>query len=455
MIAVAIRSVYFHYKVSVSLDKALRELDQSEPGWRLEDIEAARREIPEERNSARFCVAASKLLPQGWPSLDLTEAFDHIPPQEKISAASAKRLGKELEAVQPALNEARKLANMPEGHHRIHYKPNPYDTMLDDQQEVRRVCWLLRRDAMRHDHAGDLKSAMTSCRAALNSARSIGDEPIGISQLIRIACVHMSCQAVERTLAQGQPSEDDLLLIQRSLEEEDQFNAALVGARGDRAINHSLFDAFEKGEVRLSQFSGNERTPPTWNEELLGWRFRDNIRAEHPLLLSMTTRRVVEAQRPLHEQVETDRRLAGDVHDLPSEAIFTRILLTGMNRLGEAYRRRHTCVRCMATTLTVERYRLVHGIWPDSLDKLVPEFLAAVPLDPWDGSPLRYRRLGDGVVIYSLGVDLVDNGGVLDRDNSAKPGVDIGYRLWDVKHRRQPPHPVAPPAIGEGVPPRE
>ena len=35
-------------------------------------------------------------------------------------------------------------------------------------------------------------------------------------------------------------------------------------------------------------------------------------------------------------------------------------------------------------------YRMRHGAWPPSLDALVPEWMAAVPTDPFDGKPLRY-----------------------------------------------------------------
>jgi hypothetical protein len=67
--------------------------------------------------------------------------------------------------------------------------------------------------------------------------------------------------------------------------------------------------------------------------------------------------------------------------------------------------------------------------------------LAAVPLDPFDGAPLRYKQLADGVVIYSVGTDQVDDGGKLATAGAdmIKPGFDLGYRLWNVVKRRQKP----------------
>jgi len=41
----------------------------------------------------------------------------------------------------------------------------------------------------------------------------------------------------------------------------------------------------------------------------------------------------------------------------------------------------------------------------------VPDYLDAVPTDPFDGEPLRYRQFAGGYKVYSIGRDLVDDGG--------------------------------------------
>ena len=59
-----------------------------------------------------------------------------------------------------------------------------------------------------------------------------------------------------------------------------------------------------------------------------------------------------------------------------------------------------------------------------------------MPADPFTGGPLRFRRLDDGIVIYSVGADRKDDGGDLGPSQN-KSGKDIGFRLWDVSQRRQ------------------
>src|SRR5581483_9949149 len=66
-------------------------------------------------------------------------------------------------------------------------------------------------------------------------------------------------------------------------------------------------------------------------------------------------------------------------------------------------------IRRIITLVAVERYRLAHGHWPAALTDLVPDYLPKVPIDVYDGAPVRFRRLPDGVAVYSVGEDGVDN----------------------------------------------
>lgn len=94
----------------------------------------------------------------------------------------------------------------------------------------------------------------------------------------------------------------------------------------------------------------------------------------------------------------------------------------------------------MLALVACERYRIRHGRWPESLQALVPEFLDKVPTDPYDGQPLRYRRLPDGAIVYSVGPNRKDEGGT--RTDAKRNHDDIGRRLWD-PNKRPKRHPFA------------
>jgi hypothetical protein len=59
----------------------------------------------------------------------------------------------------------------------------------------------------------------------------------------------------------------------------------------------------------------------------------------------------------------------------------------------------------------VRRHVIVEGKPPETLASLVPEYLAAVPQDPFGPGPLVYRRKDDGYLLYSVGQNGIDDGG--------------------------------------------
>ena len=99
--------------------------------------------------------------------------------------------------------------------------------------------------------------------------------------------------------------------------------------------------------------------------------------------------------------------------------------------------------------VAAERYRLRNGRWPAALADIPPVILPAVPLDPFDGKPLRYAPRPDGVIVYSVGVDGRDNGGAESgsfpsNELLAHPwlyshGTDLVFRLYDPAKRGLPP----------------
>ncbi len=63
------------------------------------------------------------------------------------------------------------------------------------------------------------------------------------------------------------------------------------------------------------------------------------------------------------------------------------------------------------TAIALELHRRRHGRYPARLDDLVPNFLPALPIDRFDGQPLRYLLTDDGPLLYSVGADRIDDGG--------------------------------------------
>ena len=60
------------------------------------------------------------------------------------------------------------------------------------------------------------------------------------------------------------------------------------------------------------------------------------------------------------------------------------------------------------------------------------------------GTPILYKRLPDGIKVYSVGPNLIDDGGLFDNETPGTVGKDYGMRIYDPALRRlpAPPKPV-------------
>ena len=71
----------------------------------------------------------------------------------------------------------------------------------------------------------------------------------------------------------------------------------------------------------------------------------------------------------------------------------------------------------------LEAYRRQTGDWPERLEELTPGLLPAIPYDRFDGGPIKYCLKNDQPVLYSIGVDRVDDGGEAPDDEHPCPDI--------------------------------
>lgn len=120
------------------------------------------------------------------------------------------------------------------------------------------------------------------------------------------------------------------------------------------------------------------------------------------------------------------------------------MIMPATSRFFELWMRSLGENRAARAILATERFRLRQGRWPEQLSDLVPEFLDAVPQDPFDNKPLRFEIREGDICIWSIGEDLRDDGGAIHRVSLRKP-TDWGYCLLP-PHRRNRPAATHPSA---------
>jgi hypothetical protein len=153
--------------------------------------------------------------------------------------------------------------------------------------------------------------------------------------------------------------------------------------------------------------------------------------------INKATTEIVEEQQPNREALirrakELDSgRLTeqGIMLQLSPPDIATVFVQKFMNSptVSEADQRMEARTALLWTGLALAKYRRVNGRLPESLRELVPEYLAAVPADPFDDQPLRFRTLSNQIRLYSIAGNKIDDQG--NQSEDTPEGDDIGLRF--------------------------
>jgi hypothetical protein len=415
------------------------ETDQLDPGWRLKEVLARLQPIPDDQNSALLIRELADRKPKPGASVDAdisrSKLFNYYPPFARYSVEQIAIIEKALDKSREKLQSSHKLKDMPRG-----YLPvaDPEDLNAVAGREhiaaLQVVNWL-KWDAILLAHQAKYQQAAESCQAIRNVARSMEEGQGYLVLAIQSNCYGWGVsETLERVLAQGQVPTETLLILQKDLENDAKENFFLRAVRGERIYSHVLFESVRDGKLPPDQIRGLDTGK--WS---FWWhsKFPATYLHDYPEYLRQMNQLVEIAKLPSHE---LSKPIATHAATAKIGSPFTNMVLT--SRLAENIQGLSSLRSTMAA-IASERYRMARGNWPQSLDVLVQEkYLAEAPLDPVDGKPLRFRVTNDGIVIYSIGLNGIDEQGNMRRHGFIGASDDMGFRLWDERFRGQPP--VAP-----------
>lgn len=108
-------------------------------------------------------------------------------------------------------------------------------------------------------------------------------------------------------------------------------------------------------------------------------------------------------------------------HDLTQNNILLQIFAPALGKLTRIPYRCQADTAATLTILAILQYHKAHNAYPDSLEALVQSGqLQELPMDPFSDAPLVYRKTDDGFTLYSVGLNFIDDGGVLGKDSRGK-----------------------------------
>lgn len=285
--------------------------------------------------------------------------------------------------------------------------------LLPNSLGLRRCTILLRLNTLFQGHQNDSDGVMSSVRSALRLAESLRRGPLMITYAVRMAQYGAALKGLEWALSATD-------FADRQLGELDD----MLGASGR---------TLDLGEVMMGERSYMIETynaPPGPHSFMF----------DSPLLKLACVRRlglsdnldymadVIEAScLPGRQRLARFRVMEKKAEGLSFVHVVIKVIAPLTTRIIEIDVRLQAHLTLARTALAIERYRLATGTPPEQLDELVPTYLTEVPIDPFDGQPIRYRPSASGYLLYSVDADGQDNGGRERKDVNPGEPYDLCF----------------------------
>lgn len=354
-------------------------------------------------------------VPPALPFLG-AESPRRLPKSEPLPPASreateefVKQQAEHMEAVKLALQRPRCVfpVNIKDG----------YAALLPYLSEMKREAQTFRLSGMLALDRGDVDGAIASLEDVRRTGQALARSPFLIDQLVRVSCLSMAVDDAQRLLSRSALTETQLAQLEVLLQKSQAQEGLRLALLSERAAMVSMFDLPTPPlEQVAGQASGDE--PGIAHAYRAGRGFlavTGLADRDRRLILETMEQGIALANEDSSAALEQFEDVYGKATEKARQfpqRIFSAMLLPSLQKVGTRFAAFEARRRAALAAAAVERYRLGHqGRLPENLAALVPEFLPQVPIDPFDGQPLRYHTLSKGYVIYSVGRDRHDDGG--------------------------------------------
>jgi hypothetical protein len=244
----------------------------------------------------------------------------------------------------------------------------------------------------------DIDEAMELISAGLHIASSLRHEPMLIVQFVRVNICGNAINAMYEVLDEGYPPGEQVPMIILEL---DKLRDRTSLARALQAERCFL--------LALDRLAAKALAKP--------FRLLDQL-----TYLDFSAEVTDLAGLPAYESRDALKELTDRVNRTSKLKVSARTLIPALVRaLGVQDMLVAQCdIAEMAMYL--KQYKKNTAAYPERLDAIVPDYIQELPVDPFTGGAYVYRKESEGFVLYSVSVNLVDDGG--------KPDVREGDIVW-------------------------
>jgi hypothetical protein len=320
----------------------------------------------------------------------------------------------------------------------VHYledkNTSVWEILLPHLAHVKGLTVLCNERAMAFAASGRGQDALEDLKVALRLSDSLKNEPFLISYLVQVATMRIICAGIREGLHQHVWNDVQLAELQKSFGTVDFLSGFRQAMRAERAWGVIGMEQLMRQGMKADLLRALASSDGRRHDEAL-WKIlscSSCVFYQNMMCLSKLEQCIIDnAVDVKQHRVNTDvdlmmkKKLSGITKN-PFNFI-AGMLVPAVTETHMKAGRGQTVADCSRVAIAIERYQLKNGKLPTTLDELTPTFIDGIPTDVIDGKPLRYCQLSEGgYVLYSVGYNKIDDGGVGGFNEKGSPDYKTG-----------------------------
>jgi hypothetical protein len=292
---------------------------------------------------------------------------------------------------------------------------------------------------------GQSEKALADVKLLLGVTDSIRDQPFLISHLVRIAMMAIALQPVYEGMAQHRWSDAQLMELERALAKLDFLADFQLAMKGEKIF---AIESVEKQRITREYKTVDDRSG-TNKIITVSLRLTPNAYFfQNELAFARMCQQwilpLVDAETRVVSPDglrRADQAVRAEMKHYSPYKVQALIMFPALNAAVKKFAFAQASVDLARVACALERYRLAHGQYPETLDALAPQFIGQLPHDIINGQPLHYRRTdgppsqGSGAtsgkfLLYSVGWNETDDGGQVAFTKSGSVDREKGDWVW-------------------------
>ena len=397
--------------------------------------------VPDNQNAALVLMQAFALLKtiNTYSDKRAEEAWklkDRFPRRaDQLTAEQVELIRWHVEVNLPALTKTHDAIKLPGSRYPIDCK-RLFSMDLSHLANLVNLAYLNQCKAALAILDGRKEAAFEDIEAILALARTLDNEPCLISQLVRYRIIRTAFATLELRANSGSMNSAEITSLNEAFTHTRTTNMTARALIGERAMTIPYFRMSRAEASRLSPVKDDADS-----KKISPWPYNG------PAVLRLVGYYELDYGSYLIGMSKGIALLSNSAPDnLRAGGYFTREgeestkrgrSISGRNFLvysGSALRENEGIAhkRLALTALAVESFRNEAARLPENLEELAPKYLEEVLEDPFAGSELKYHRTEKGYVVYSVGPDRHDDGGLEKGDKKQsddKKSYDITFTV--------------------------